>query len=79
MSNETLKPKIGILTYHDGFNFGAFLQVYALQRALEDLGLFSEESFKVTGKIKSSTSARPGLPNPGHVTPDVTIRRERFG
>lgn len=42
MSNETLKPKIGILTYHDGFNFGAFLQVYALQRALEDLGLFSE-------------------------------------
>lgn len=36
------KPKFGIVTYHDGFNFGAFLQAYALQRALDQLGFLSE-------------------------------------
>ena len=35
-------PKFGIVTYHDGFNFGAFLQVYALQRTLDKLGFLSE-------------------------------------
>ena len=30
--------KVGILTYHDGFNFGAYLQVYALQRFLQENG-----------------------------------------
>ena len=34
--------KFGIVTYHDGFNFGAFLQVYALQRTLDKLGVLSE-------------------------------------
>lgn len=36
------QPKYGILTYHDGFNFGAFLQAYSLQRTLDDLGFQSE-------------------------------------
>jgi hypothetical protein len=35
-------PKFGIVTYHDGFNFGAFLQVYALQKTLNKLGFLSE-------------------------------------
>lgn len=30
--------KIGILTFHDGFNFGAFMQVFSLQQALQGLG-----------------------------------------
>ena len=30
---------IGILTYHDGFNYGAYLQVYALQNTLKDHGV----------------------------------------
>lgn len=42
MTAKVPEKKIGILTYHDGFNFGAFLQVYALQRTLKKLG-FSPE------------------------------------
>lgn len=42
MTVETSGKKVGILTYHDGFNFGAFLQVYALQRTLKNLGLSPE-------------------------------------
>ena len=34
--------RVGILTYHDGFNFGAYLQVYGLQMALDGLGIKSE-------------------------------------
>lgn len=34
--------KVGIITYHNGFNFGAFLQVYALQMALQSIGLQPE-------------------------------------
>lgn len=30
---------IGILTYHDGFNYGAYLQVYALQNTLKNHGV----------------------------------------
>lgn len=30
--------KLGILTFHDGINFGAFAQVYSMQCALETLG-----------------------------------------
>jgi hypothetical protein len=30
---------IGILTYHDGFNYGAYLQVYALQNTLKNHGI----------------------------------------
>lgn len=36
--NTTIKP-YGIVTYHDGFNFGAYLQVYALQKVLNRHGL----------------------------------------
>ena len=32
----------GIVTFHDGFNFGAFLQVYALQNRLAELGIENE-------------------------------------
>lgn len=32
------KIKVGILTFHDGFNHGGFLQAYCLQRTLEELG-----------------------------------------
>lgn len=34
--------KIGILTYHSGFNYGACLQAYALQTTLKKLGFDSE-------------------------------------
>ena len=34
--------KVGIITYHNGFNYGAFLQVYALQTALQSIGLQPE-------------------------------------
>lgn len=34
--------KVGIITYHNGFNYGAFLQAYALQMALRSLGLTPE-------------------------------------
>lgn len=34
--------KIGILTYHSGFNYGACLQAYALQTTLKKLGYGSE-------------------------------------
>jgi hypothetical protein len=34
--------KYGIVTYHDGFNFGAFLQVYALQQVMTSNGFPSE-------------------------------------
>lgn len=34
--------KVGVITYHSGFNYGAFLQVYGLQTALESLGLQPE-------------------------------------
>lgn len=30
--------KIGVLTFHDGINYGAYLQVYALHKKLEKLG-----------------------------------------
>lgn len=42
MTAPEQKTKYGIVTYHDGFNFGAFLQVYALQSALDKLGFLSE-------------------------------------
>ncbi|WP_036666206.1 polysaccharide pyruvyl transferase family protein [Paludibacterium yongneupense] len=34
--------KFGIVTYHDGFNFGAYLQVYALQQVMARNGFASE-------------------------------------
>lgn len=34
--------KIGILTYHTGFNYGASLQAYALQNTIKKLGLPNE-------------------------------------
>lgn len=34
--------KVAIVTYHDGFNYGAFLQVYALTSVIEQMG-FSVE------------------------------------
>lgn len=42
MNAERVPVLVGILTYHDGFNFGAFLQVYGLQKALDGLGFKSE-------------------------------------
>ena len=30
--------RIGILTFHSGFNYGAFFQAYSLQKAISDLG-----------------------------------------
>lgn len=33
---------IGIVTYHDGINFGAYLQVYALQKTITELGFVSK-------------------------------------
>lgn len=40
MTKDIIHPpgKLGIVTYHDGYNFGAFLQVYALQRVLAEHG-----------------------------------------
>jgi polysaccharide pyruvyl transferase WcaK-like protein len=32
----------GILTYHDGYNYGTFLQVYALQKKLNSMGIENE-------------------------------------
>ena len=32
----------GIVTFHDGINYGAYLQVYALQNYLKQLGIDSE-------------------------------------
>lgn len=34
--------KIGILTYHSGYNYGACLQAYALQTTLNNLGYDNE-------------------------------------
>lgn len=34
--------KVGVITYHNGFNYGAFLQVYGLQTALRSIGLQPE-------------------------------------
>ena len=34
-----MSKKVGILTFHDGINFGAFMQAYSLQKALMNLGL----------------------------------------
>lgn len=42
MIEPVQRPRYGILTYHSGFNFGAFLQAYALQRSLDKLGYQSE-------------------------------------
>lgn len=39
--NPPRKP-YGIVTYHDGFNYGAYLQVYALQKVLNGNGLPTE-------------------------------------
>lgn len=33
-----MKKKIGILTYHTGYNYGASLQAYALQTTVQDMG-----------------------------------------
>ncbi len=41
---------IGILTYHDGFNYGAYLQVYALQNTLKNHGI---ENIIINYKSKS--------------------------
>ena len=30
--------KVGILTFHDGVNYGGFLQLYGLYRTIESLG-----------------------------------------
>jgi len=35
---EVKNKKIGILTYHNCFNYGAFLQAYALQKYLKNIG-----------------------------------------
>lgn len=32
----------GILTFHDGFNHGAFMQVYAMQKALNQIGIINK-------------------------------------
>ncbi|MDO5526575.1 MAG: polysaccharide pyruvyl transferase family protein [Prevotella sp.] len=37
-----IKKKIGILTYHSGFNYGACLQAYALQTTIKKLGYDNE-------------------------------------
>jgi len=39
----------GIVTYHDGINFGAYLQVYALQKTLTSLG-FANKIINYKGK-----------------------------
>lgn len=50
MTKFTREEKmVGILTYHDGFNYGAYLQVYALQNTLKDLG---QESLIINYKSK---------------------------
>lgn len=36
--NKSEKKNIGILTFHDGFNCGAFLQAFALQETIKSLG-----------------------------------------
>ena len=35
---ETISMKVGIITFHPAYNYGAFLQTYALQKTLEKLG-----------------------------------------
>lgn len=42
MNNDIIMSKIGILTYHSGFNYGACLQAYALQTTLKKFGYDSE-------------------------------------
>ncbi len=46
--------KIGIITFHSGFNYGAFFQVYALQKAIAALGhnchIINYKNFKHTYK-----------------------------
>ncbi|WP_456267960.1 polysaccharide pyruvyl transferase family protein [Kushneria sp. AK178] len=34
--------KVGIITFHDGFNYGAFMQVFSLKKAIEGLGVECE-------------------------------------
>lgn len=41
-SEHSSKSKIGILTYHSGYNYGACLQAFALQTTLKKLGYDSE-------------------------------------
>jgi hypothetical protein len=42
--NEIVEMRVstGILTFHDGINHGAFLQAFALQNALKNIGLENE-------------------------------------
>lgn len=36
--------KIGILTYHTGYNYGASLQNYALQKVIKRMGMTLKQS-----------------------------------
>lgn len=53
MDGENISMKVGILTYHDGFNYGAFFQVYCLQSFLLQNGFDCHIiNYKSTGFTK---------------------------
>lgn len=60
--------RVGIITmYHGSYNYGGVLQAYALQKAVSDLGYYSEQiSFERKGNIsfKSNIKSRLEVDNP---------------
>ena len=50
----TVDRKIGVITFHDGINFGAYLQTYALQKIIKDLGFNSYVIDYVNSKNRQS-------------------------
>lgn len=54
--------KIGILTFHRAHNYGAVLQVYALQKYLESRGFSAEIIDYCPGYIKKRNSILPNFP-----------------
>ena len=42
LAKSVQTPQFGIATYHDGFNFGLYLQAYTRQRTLDELCPFGK-------------------------------------
>ena len=65
MQKEKNKKKIGILTYHTGYNYGASLQNYALQTVINKMGFtvetinFETERFVASREMFSRKIERP--------------------
>ena len=62
--------KIGIVTVHDSSNYGSFLQAYALQRTLENMGhevyfIRTREKSYIRGIFFSKSDIKPLLTHPG--------------